>query len=101
MGLRDKLQKWYEELGELKPPRGLYGSAEDIDVDVYQYTDELIGTVGSYLVGKEVNSPKPISEDLEGKMEEYQAKLNEFWEYKHKHDELLVLLLENLHQDEG
>ena len=99
MELRERLQKLYQELYELKPPGGLYGSAEDIDVDVYQYTDELLGTVDSYLAGKKVGSSKGISEGLERKMEDYQAKLNEFLEYKHKHDELLELLLENLRQD--
>lgn len=93
----DELRERYIELHNLPAPTGLVAVVDELDVAIYQYTDEIMGLVSAYLTGQEVNlSDIHIDESLDQKLEECITKIDEFRSYKQKHDKLARLLMSRL-----
>jgi hypothetical protein len=96
----DDLEKLYTELFKMPAPKGFAKLAEDLDIFVYQYADNIMGYANSFLAGKKID-PKSIhlDVDLDRKLDECAVKLNELKLFKRKYDTLTRLLLGNLLKD--
>ena len=92
----------YSDLHTLPAPRGFAASAEDLDILVYQYADNIMGLANSYLDGQKIESANVhIDKELDLRLEECLAKLNELKIHKQKFDALARYLIDDLSKDGG
>jgi hypothetical protein len=96
----DELKNTRDAIYGQPAPTGFSASAENLDVSVYQYAAWIMGFVSSHLGGKKID-PSSISldEELDQKLENCLAKLNELIAYKQKHDEIARRLIRELSGD--
>lgn len=93
----DELKNMRDAIYSQPAPTGFVASAENLDIHIYQYAAWIMGFVSSYLGGKKID-PSSISldEELDQKLENCLAKLNELIAYKQKHDEVASRLIREL-----
>lgn len=96
----NELRTLYAKLQSLPPPKGFARSTEDLDVLVHQYADTVAGLASSYLAGAKVAyAAVNFDPELDRRLEECRAKLEELRLYKQKHDALAKILIETLSND--